>query len=47
VLSGDWVQYSFYRELLEYLPVFGFSVRKVDKLRRRHSRDRSSKHFII
>lgn len=36
-----------YNELLTYLPVFSFSVKRVDKLKRRHSRGKSGNYSIV
>lgn len=42
-----WIQSMLYQELLEYLPLFSFYVRKVDKLKRKHSRGKTGKYTIL
>jgi len=41
------VEETLYNDLLTYLPVFSFSIRRVDKLKRRHSRGKSGKYSVI
>lgn len=41
--SQSWL----YKEWFKYLPVFNFYVRKVDKLKRKHSRGKSGKYSIV
>ena len=41
------VEEALYNNLLAYLPIFSFSIRKVDKLKRRHSRGKSGKYSVI
>lgn len=41
------VQAMIYEEWLKYLPLFSFYVRKVDKLKRRHSRGKTGKYNIL
>lgn len=36
-----------YNELLTYLPVFSFTIKRVDKLKRRHSRGKSGNYSIV
>lgn len=46
--KGDrWVQSMLYNEILDYLPLFSFYVRRVDKLQRKHSRGKSGKYTIL
>lgn len=40
------VQDTIFDSLLEYVPIFSFYVKKVDKLKRRHSRGKSGKYSI-
>lgn len=41
--SQSWL----YKEWFKYLPTFNFYVRKVDKLKRKHSRGKSGKYTIV
>lgn len=45
--GSRWVQSILYNEILDYLPLFSFYVRKVDKLQRKHSRGKSGKYTIL
>ena len=42
-----WVYGLIQEELLSYLPIFSFYIRKVDKLKRKHSRGKSGKYSIV
>ena len=46
VSENDWVRKLFYEELEEYKPVFSFYIRKVDKMKRKHSRGKSGTYTI-
>jgi len=41
------LQSLLYKEWLKYLPIFSFYVRKVDKMKRKHSRGKSGKYTIL
>jgi hypothetical protein len=45
--TEDWLQNVLFDELLEYIPVFSFYVKRVDKLKRKHSRGKSGKYSIV
>jgi len=44
--EGNWVHNFFYDELENYKPTFSFYVRKVDKMKRKHSRGKTGKYVI-
>lgn len=46
VSNNDWVQDTLFSDIAEYVPIFSFYVKKVDKLKRRHSRGKSGKYSI-
>jgi len=47
VISGEeWLQDNLFASIAEYVPIFSFYVKKVDKLKRRHSRGKSGKYSI-
>ncbi len=43
----DWLQNLIFEELEKYTPLFSFYVKKVDKLKRKHSRGKSGKYSIV
>jgi hypothetical protein len=43
----DWLQNILFDELTEYVPLFSFYVKRVDKLKRKHSRGKSGKYSIV
>lgn len=43
----DWLQNILFDELAEYVPIFSFYVKRVDKLKRKHSRGKSGKYSIV
>jgi len=43
----DWLQKTIFDELEKHIPLFSFYVKKVDKLKRKHSRGKSGKYSII
>lgn len=47
MISGEeWLQDNLFASIAEYVPVFSFYVKKIDKLKRRHSRGKSGKYSI-
>lgn len=45
--STDWLQKTIFDELEKHTPLFSFYVKKVDKLKRKHSRGKSGKYSIV
>jgi hypothetical protein len=46
-LDQDWFNELLADDILSYTPVFSFSIKSVDKLKRRHSRGKSGNHEIV
>ena len=44
--GANWVHGLLYEEIAEYKPTFSFYIRKVDKMKRKHSRGKSGKYAI-
>lgn len=44
--EGNWLRDFLFHELEDYTPVFSFYVKKVDKMKRKHSRGKSGKYSI-
>lgn len=42
-----WVYHLIQEDLASYLPIFSFYIRKIDKLKRKHSRGKSGKYTIV
>jgi hypothetical protein len=45
--NHSWAYTAVNDELKRYLPLFSFYIRKVDKLKRKHSRGKSGKYSIV
>lgn len=47
VLDLKWLQDKLFQELVQYSPIFSFSIKRVDKRKFKHSRGKSGKYTII